>query len=121
MKVSKSAQAELPLTEASCYILLSLAPRARHGYAIMKDVNALSGGRVDLSTGTLYGALKRMLEHGWIQPVDLDPEAEAADGTGRERKAYTLTEYGRRVLQAEVERLQRLGEIGRLRTSGSKA
>lgn len=121
MVPTESALAELPLTEASCYILLSLASQARHGYAIMKDVLTLSEGRVDLSTGTLYGALKRMLEDGWIQPVDPEAGGEGSGGSGRERKSYTLTDHGRKVLAAELERLGRLREIGRLRTSGSGA
>jgi len=56
----------LPLTEATFFILLSLAPGAKHGYAILKEVPLLSQQRVTLSTGTLYGALKRLLTAGWI-------------------------------------------------------
>ena len=93
-----------PLSEATLFILLSLAPGPRHGYAIMKDVHMLSDERIVLSTGTLYGALKRLLEQGWIERVD-DPEP---NDTERERKAYALTRAGRRVLKAEVERLQKL-------------
>jgi DNA-binding PadR family transcriptional regulator len=104
----------LPLTEATYYILLSLTPEARHGYAIMKDVRALSHGRVVLSTGTLYGALKRLLEMEWILRVD-DPEA---NGNGRERKIYSLTRLGRRVLEAEVARLDALIESARRQSVG---
>ena len=86
------------------FILLSLAPGPRHGYAIMKDVQMLSDDRIVLSTGTLYGALKRLLEQHWIERVD-DPEPNDTD---RERKAYALTQTGRRILKAEVERLQKL-------------
>jgi DNA-binding PadR family transcriptional regulator len=93
-----------PLSEATLFILLSLAPGPRHGYAIMKDVQMLSDDRIVLSTGTLYGALKRLLEQGWIERVD-DPEPNDTD---RERKAYALTRMGRRILKAEVERLQKL-------------
>lgn len=93
-----------PLSEATLFILLSLAPGPRHGYAIMKDVQMLSDDRIVLSTGTLYGALKRLLEQGWIERVD-DPEP---NDTERERKAYALTQTGRRILKAEVERLQKL-------------
>ena len=92
-----------PLTEATFFIMLSLAPERKHGYAIMKDVQTLSENRVVLSTGTLYGALKRMLDQGWIERVDDD------SGNGnRERKAYVLTNRGRRVLDAEVARLKAL-------------
>lgn len=104
----------IPLTEATYFIMLSLAPEPNHGYAIMKDVGRLSDNRVLLSTGTLYGALKRLLESDWIERVD---ESEAK-GTGRERKAYTLTRLGRRILEAEVERLGSLVTAARLRAVG---
>jgi DNA-binding PadR family transcriptional regulator len=95
---------QLPLTEATYFILLSLAPGARHGYAIMKNVSLLSHGRVTLSTGTLYSALKRLLEQGWIERA-ADPSNGAS---GRERKAYHLTGLGRRILEAEIQRLEGL-------------
>ncbi len=98
-------QANLPLTEATLFILLSLATQPRHGYAIMKEVEVLSEGRVLLSTGTLYGAIKRLLEQGWIERGE---EPEEPDQSGRARKAYRLTARGRRILEAEVERLESL-------------
>lgn len=104
-------QSELPLTEATLLILLSLAAEPRHGYAIMKDVESLSEGRVVFSTGTLYGALKRLLDQGWIRRVD----DSTANGVGRERKAYALTDRGRRVLRAEVVRLETLVSAAQLR------
>ena len=64
----------------------------------------LSDSRIVLSTGTLYGALKRLLEQNWIERVD-DPEPNDTD---RERKAYALTQVGRRILKAEVERFRKL-------------
>ena len=94
----------LPLTEAVFFILLSISPGPRHGYAILKDVESLSGGRVLLSTGTLYGALKRMLVQEWIERVD-DPQPNPTD---RERKAYALTPHGRSILNAELARLKRM-------------
>lgn len=103
-----------PLTEATFFILLSLAPAPRHGYAIMKDVEALSDGRIVFSTGTLYGAIKRLLEQDLIERV----EAETTDGRGR--KDYALTEAGRRVLSAEVKRLESLARVGALRLSGAE-
>ena len=107
-----------PLSEATLFILLSLAPGPRHGYAIMKDVQTLSDDRIVLSTGTLYGALKRLLEQRWIERVD-DPEPNDTD---RERKAYALTQTGRRILKAEVERLQKLiATARRLRATGERA
>jgi len=70
----------------------------------MKEVKALSNGRIMFSTGTLYGALKRLLEQGWIKRVS-DPKPNLTD---RERKAYTLTDKGRKIVNLEVERLKSL-------------
>jgi DNA-binding PadR family transcriptional regulator len=100
-----------PLTEATFFILLSLAPGPKHGYAIMKDTRSLSDNRVVLSTGTLYGALKRLLEQEWIRRVE-----DRHNGTERNRKAYALTNQGRRVLNAEIERLRKLVSVARLQT-----
>jgi DNA-binding PadR family transcriptional regulator len=90
-----------PMTETTYFILLSLAPGPSHGYAIMKDVQQLSQARVVLSTGTLYGALKRLLELGWIERVDDSGTGE----NGRERKSYRLTQLGQAALDGEIERL----------------
>jgi DNA-binding PadR family transcriptional regulator len=101
---------QTPLTEATLLILLSLAPQPQHGYAIMKDVAALSDGRVKLSTGTLYGALNRLLEQGWIERVEDGDEIG-----GRQRKAYQLTGAGRAVLNTEVARLKKLVAMAQTR------
>ena len=117
MDTTTEIQSNLPLTETTLYILLSLAPGPRHGYAIMKDVRALSRDRVELSTGTLYSALKRLLDQGWIRRAE-DPDPEAANG-GRVRKSYVLTDLGSSILQAEVERLQGLISVARGRVVGN--
>ena len=104
-----------PLTEATFFILLSLSPAPTHGYAIMKEVKVLSQGRIVFSTGTLYGALRRLLEQGWIRRVN-DPEPNPTD---RERKAYALTERGRKILNAEIERLKSLLRTAQQRSSQS--
>ena len=111
MKSHMDELAEIPLTETTYFILLSLSPRPKYGYAIMKDVQVLSDKRVSLSTGTLYGALKRLLDQCWITRSD-DPE-----GAARKRKVYTLTEHGRRVLKAEIARLQNLVSGAKLRVA----
>jgi len=103
-------QEYLPLTETSFFIILSLATAPKHGYAIMKDVEAMSERRVVLATGTLYSALRRMLEDGWIERVT-DGNSQAGN---RERKLYQLTIYGRRVLEAETSRLRKLVELTHL-------
>ena len=108
-------QSHLPLTEATFFILLSLAPGPSHGYAILKEVQVLSDERIRLSTGTLYGALKRLLDLGWIVRT-AEPGRPA---TGRPTHTYTLTDLGRRVLAAEAARLQALAALVRARAGGA--
>jgi DNA-binding PadR family transcriptional regulator len=100
----------LPLTETSFFIIFSLATAPKHGYAIMKEVEAMSEKRVVLATGTLYSALRRMLEDGWIERV-MDNNSETDN---RERKLYQLTRNGRRVLEAEISRLRKLVNLTQL-------
>ena len=87
------------LTESTYYILLALYT-PQHGYGIMQQTERLSGGRVRLAAGTLYGALTSLCEKGWIVPL---PAAEE----GR-RKEYKLTQQGLTVLKAELNRLRQL-------------
>jgi DNA-binding PadR family transcriptional regulator len=108
-----SPSSYLPLTEPTFYILLSLALGKKHGYAILKDVEALSNGKVSLSTSTLYGALGRLLDQGLIERVPNDEEENT--GPGLPRKAYILSETGRRVLEAETDRLQSLVAVAHWR------
>jgi DNA-binding PadR family transcriptional regulator len=105
---------EQPLTEPVLMVLLSLAEQPRHGYSIIKDVEQVSDGRVLLSTGTLYGALQRLLDRGWIERFE---EEDAS----RDRRAYRLTSLGRRSLKREFERLARLTKLASLRISRNKA
>ena len=107
------SQLSSPLTEATFFILLSLSPAPKHGYAILKEVKALSHGRIVFSTGTLYGAIRRLLEQGWIKRVS-DP---VPNPTERERKAYALTDKGRKIINAEIERLRSLLSTAEQRTS----
>jgi DNA-binding PadR family transcriptional regulator len=96
------------VTEPVLFILLSLADQPRHGYSILKDVENMSDGRVRLSTGTLYGALRRLLEEDWIQRYE-------DDNTSRGRQGYRLTSHGRRVLRQEVARMKQLTRLATLR------
>ena len=99
----------LPLREPTFFILLSLIDSDKYGYAILRDVEALSGGRVQLSTSTLYEALARLLDQGLVIRVTAaDPEEAAAPHPGRPRKFYKLTQQGQRVVNAELSRLQEL-------------
>lgn len=108
------ADASAPLSEPVLLILLSLAEQPRHGYAILKDVEEMSDGRVVLSTGTLYGALGRLLDDRWIERFE---ELEAS----RDRQAYRLTPKGKTILQAEVARLRQLMRLASLRASAKEA
>ncbi len=93
----------LALTEATYYILLSLVS-PRHGYGIMQLTEELSGGRVHLAAGTLYGALNALSARGWI--IQLPAEDDSR------RKEYRLTEKGLQVLKSEVARLRELADNG---------
>lgn len=103
-----------PLSEPVALILMSLAAEPRHGYALMKDIEALSRGRVRLSTGTLYGALHRLLQERWIERFE-QPD------TSREKQAYRLTAAGRRQLEVELERMKQLTRTGMARLRMSEA
>ena len=91
----------MALTEPVLFILLSLADKPRHGYALIHDIDTLSEGRVRLSTGTLYGALRRLLEGRWI-------ERFAQQDTSRDKQAYRLTPAGRAQLRAELDRMKQV-------------
>jgi DNA-binding PadR family transcriptional regulator len=92
----------LPLPTAVFHILIALADRDRHGYSIMQDVAARTGGKVQLSAGTLYSSVRRMLEQGLIEELAESPDPSSTD---ERRRYYRLTRFGKRVAAAEVERL----------------
>ena len=96
--------ANLPLTVAVYYILLSLM-EPMHGYGIMQNVETLSGGRVRLAAGTLYGAINTLLERGWITAL---PGARDS-----RKKEYQITDLGKEAVAAEITRLQELLKNGR--------
>ncbi|HWQ83511.1 MAG TPA: PadR family transcriptional regulator [Anaerolineales bacterium] len=106
-------QSASPLSETTFLILVSLGSGPKHGYAIMKEVETLSQQRVLLSTGTLYGAIKRLLADGCISRLNLPEDTR----DGRVRKTYTLTSHGRKVLKDETRRLQELVEVAARRAS----
>src|ERR1700704_2979012 len=101
-----------PLTPAMFHVLLALAGDDLHGYAILKEVELRTGGRVKLSTGTLYGIIKRLLADGMLAERRSRP-AEADDD--ERRRYYRLTEKGREVAAAEAERMNEVLSIARAR------
>src|SRR5712692_4365614 len=96
------------LSEPVLLVLLSLGEQPRHGYSILNDVESMSSDRVLLSTGTLYGALRRLLDNGWIERVE-------EDNTPRDRRTYRFTSRGRRNLRMEIERMRYLTKVAALR------
>ena len=106
MEPESDSNSFLPLTEATFFILLSLSAGPKHGYAIMKATDQMSSGRIMFSTGTLYGAIKRLLDQSWI--VRNGETEDGEDEPARSRKDYALTALGRRVLNSEVARMEGL-------------
>ena len=99
----------MALTEAVYYILLSL-DSPRHGYGIMQNAEQLSGGRVRLAAGTLYGALNTLLEKGWIRSL--------GESENSRKKEYEITAQGREAVRCEIRRLQELLRNGETVTKG---
>ena len=100
----------LPLPPAVFHILIALADRDRHGYSIMQDVASRTEGKVQLSAGTLYSAIRRMLEQGLIEELAESPDPSSTD---ERRRYYRLTRFGKRVAAAEVGRLNTLVQQAR--------
>lgn len=98
----------LPLTHLSYHVMLTLRTGPLHGYAISKAVAELSRGRLTPGTGTFYSALRRMMEEAVLEEVE---QPETVDGSDSRRRFYALTPFGRRVLEAEGERLRELLEL----------
>ena len=101
-----------PLTPAVFYILLALSSGERHGYGIMKQVEADSQGKVSMGPGTLYGSLKRMLDAGLVKESEkhIDPEMD-----DERRIYYQITGQGAEALESELERYQHVVTIARQR------
>ena len=99
------------MTDLTLHVLLALGAGPAHGYAIGKDIEARSGGRLDPTTGALYQVLRRLAADGVIRPVR--PPA-AASGDAR-RKYFALTPLGREAAAGELSRLQAIVETGRKR------
>ncbi len=103
-----------PLSEPVLLILASLADQPRHGYALLKDVESLSGQQTRLSTGTLYGAIHRLLNDGLIERFE-------QEDVSREKQAYRLTGAGRIRLKLELDRLKNITKAALARLRASEA
>ena len=103
--MQRTPQPPAPLTAALFQVLLALADGEKHGYAILKEVAAQSGGEVRLSTGTLYGIIKRLLAEGLIVESRHRPAAEFDD---QRRRYYRLSDSGREVARAEALRMEKV-------------
>lgn len=106
------AESQLPLPPATFHILMSLTDEDRHGYAIIQDVAARTGGDLHLSPGTLYRSIQRMLEAGLIGEARKRP-APALDD--ERRRYYRITPFGTAVARAEMRRLSQLVRLARER------
>ena len=111
MKASlKDPNRFMPLSPTVFHILLALGEGDRHGYSIMQEVTARSDGQVRLGPGTLYGAIKRMIQDGFIEESDERPDPDLDD---ERRRYYRLTDLGQRVATAEADRLAKLVRVAR--------
>lgn len=110
--MNRSPSELLPLPVSQLHILLALSTGDKHGYAIMREVETLTEGEVTMGPGTLYGAIKKMLESGLVEESDERPDPELDD---ERRRYYRITGLGGRVLDAEVARMEQLARAARLR------
>jgi len=117
MSRPRETEEQLPLTPAMFHVLLALAEEEMHGYAILKEVERRTEGKVRLSAGTLYGIIKRLNEEGWIVESNKRPAAGLDD---ERRRYYRLTEVGRRVAVSEAQRLEELLKMARSKKLFSK-
>jgi DNA-binding PadR family transcriptional regulator len=100
----------LPLPPVTFHILIALADGERHGYAIIQEVSARTGGEVRLGAGTLYRSIQRMLEQGLIVEAEDRPAQELDD---ERRRYYGITRFGTAVARAETARLALLVRLAR--------
>jgi DNA-binding PadR family transcriptional regulator len=109
-RTAVTPKSQLPLAPATFQILLALVGGERHGYAIMQEVTASTRGAVRLGPGTLYGALKRLLEAGLVEEDGDRPDPELGDDR---RRYYRLTKLGLRVARLEARRLEAMVHAAR--------
>lgn len=108
--MNSDLDALLPLPPVTFHILVALADEDRHGYAIMQEVAARTGGALKLGAGTLYRSLQRMLEQGLVTEITWRSSRNADD---ERRRYYRITPFGRSVAKAEMRRLAQMLALGR--------
>lgn len=104
------AETLLPLPPATFHILLAVSGEDRHGYAIIQEVAARTGGEIKLSPGTLYRSIQRMLEQGLIEETSERPAPELDD---ERRRYYRISTFGEKVARAEARRLTQLVRLAK--------
>jgi DNA-binding PadR family transcriptional regulator len=105
----------LPLPASVMHIIVAVAGGEKHGYAIMRDIEELSGGSVTMGPGTLYGSIKRMIDQGLLEEADERPDPALDD---ERRRYYRLTALGHRVGASERDRLNALLAASEIRHLG---
>ena len=94
------------MSDPALLVLACLSDSPKHGYAMMEDIDRFAGVR--LGPGTLYGAIKRLLSDGLIVEADERPDPELDD---ERRRYYRLTDFGQKVLRAEVQRISKMVSV----------
>ena len=106
----RTVESYLPLTPALFHVLLALADGEKHGYVISKEIARRTNNEVKLSTGTLYGVIKRLLDDSMIEESEERPDFSLDD---QRRRYYRLTKLGKAVAEAEAERMERVLALAR--------
>ena|SRR5579864_4426957 len=102
---NKLIEDQLPLSPAVFHMLLALGEGERHGYALKREIAARTSGKLKLGAGQLYGSINKLLEAGMIEESDERPDAHLDD---ERRRYYRITQFGRKVAQAEAARMREL-------------
>ncbi|MEO6351441.1 MAG: PadR family transcriptional regulator [Candidatus Limnocylindrales bacterium] len=110
MDTTQAAPQSPPINRNAMLVLLAIGPEERHGYAIMRDVERITGGATRLGPGAVYTTIKSLLADGLIEESDERPDAEIDD---QRRRYYKLTNLGRSTVAAEARRLDRLVQAAR--------
>ena len=111
MTPRRDPQSQLPLTPVVVHILIALSDGERHGYAIAQEIEATTQGQIRMGPGTLYGSIQRMLSSDLIE--EAAARRRASDADDERRRYYRMTTFGRRVLDAELERLNAVVRLAR--------